>query len=75
MSIYTIHILPEYRDFASSLLFAVTILITLHLLMSNQKSTGLLGSLFNEPFSETFCKILVSLAFYYLVVREIISFA
>ena len=72
-SIYTIKVIPEYKDFAKTLLAVIVILITLHLLMSGQKSTGLIGSMFNSPFSDTFSKILVSIAFYYLVFRKIIN--
>ena len=72
-SIYTIKVSPEYKDFAVALLATVSVLIVLHLLMSGQTKMGLVGGLFNEPFSDTFSKILVSLAFYYLVVRKIVS--
>ena len=71
-SIYTICVVPEYKDFARTLLAATVILITLHLLMSGQKSTGLIGSMFNSPFSDTFSKILISIAFYYLVFKKIV---
>ena len=71
-SIYTIFVVPEYKDFARTLLAATVILITLHLLMSGQKSTGLIGSMFNSPFSDTFSKILISIAFYYLVFKKIV---
>ena len=72
-SIYTIHIVPEYREFARTLLAVTVILIALHLLMSGQRSTGLIGSMFNSPFSDTFSKILISVAFYYLVFRKIVN--
>ena len=71
-SIYTVSILPEYKEFASSLLAISSILIVLHLLMSNQKSVGFIGKVFNSPFSDTFMKILVSISFYYLVVKKLV---
>ena len=72
-SIYTISVFPEYKEFAKTLFAVTVILITLHLLMSGQKSTGLIGSMFNSPFSDTFSKILISVAFYYLVFRKIVT--
>ena len=72
-SIYTIRINPEYKDFANTLMVVTVILIVLHLLMTGQKSTGLIGSLFNSPFSDTFSKILISIAFYYLVFRKMVT--
>lgn len=72
-SIYEIRVNPEYVDFANTLLATTVILIMLHLLMAGQRSTGLIGSLFNTPFSDTFAKILVAIAFYYLVFRKIIK--
>jgi|SaaInlStandDraft_1057018.scaffolds.fasta_scaffold01999_6 hypothetical protein len=72
-SIYTIHVSPEYKDFARALLATISVLIVLHLLMSDQKKMGIVGGLFNDPFSDTFSKILVSIASYYLVVKKIIS--
>jgi hypothetical protein len=72
-SIYTIKINPEYKDFANTLMAVTVILIVLHLLMTGQKSTGLIGSLFNSPFSDTFSKILISIAFYYLVFRKMVT--
>lgn len=72
-SIYTYHVLPEYKDFINTIVATTIIFITLHLLMSGQKNIGLIGNLFNSPFSETFSKVLISLAFYFLVFRKIIS--
>ena len=72
-SIYTIRVNPEYVDFANTLMATTVILIVLHLLMAGQNSTGLIGSLFNEPFSDTFTKILIAIAFYYLVFRKIVT--
>ena len=72
-SIYIIKINPEYKDFANTLMFVSVILIVLHLLMTGQKSTGLIGSLFNSPFSDTFSKIIISISFYYLVFRKIVT--
>jgi hypothetical protein len=72
-SIYTIKINHEYKDFANTLMAVTVILIVLHLLMAGQKSTGLIGSLFNSPFSETFSKIMIAIAFYYLVFRKIVT--
>jgi len=72
-SIYTIHVNPEYVDFANTLFATIVVLIVLHLLMAGQQSTGLIGSLFNTPFSDTFAKILVAIAFYYLVFRKIVK--
>jgi hypothetical protein len=72
-SIYTIRINPEYKDFANTLMTVAIILIVLHLLMTGQKSTGLIGSLFNSPFSETFSKIFISISFYYLVFRKMVT--
>lgn len=72
-SIYTISVVPEYKEFTKTLLAVIVILLTLHLLMSGQKSTGLIGNMFNSPFSDTFSKILISLAFYYLVFKKIIT--
>lgn len=72
-AIYTVHIANEYRDFAVALLATFVILLTLHVLLSGQHSTGLVGSMFNSPFSETLAKVIVSIAFYYLVVRKLIQ--
>jgi hypothetical protein len=72
-SIYTIKINNEYKDFANTLMAVTVILIVLHLLMAGQKSTGLIGSLFNSPFSDTFSKIMISIAFYYLVFKKIVT--
>lgn len=72
-SIYTIHVSPEYRDFSRALLATISVLIILHLLMSGQKNMGIIGNLFNDPFSDTFSKILVSISCYYLVIRKIVS--
>ena len=72
-SIYTISVSPEYKDFANTLMAVTVILIVLHLLMAGQTSTGLIGSMFNEPFSDTFSKILISVAFYYLVFRKVVT--
>ena len=71
-SIYTIKVNPEYREFITTMLAVISIIIFLHLLMSGQKSTGLIGSMFNSPFSDTFSKILISVAFYYLVFRKVV---
>lgn len=71
-SIYTIHISPDYRDLAKALLATSTILLTLHILLSGQRSTGLIGSVFNVPFSETLTKVIVAIAFYYLVVYRLV---
>ena len=73
-TIYTIKIAPQYRDFARSLLFAVSVILMLHILMAGQNDIGFLGNMFNGSFSETLAKIMVSLAFFYLVVRKIIYF-
>ncbi len=72
-SIYTIHINPEYKDFTNTILAISIILIALHLLMSNQKTIGIIGRLFNSTFSDTFAKILVAISFYYLVFKKIVS--
>lgn len=72
-SIYTIRVNPEYVDFTNTLLATTVFLIVLHLLMAGQRSTGLIGSFFNEPFSDTFAKILVAITFYYLVFRKIVK--
>ena len=72
-SIYTINVLPEYVELANILMAVTVILIVLHLLMAGQKSTGLIGSIFNAPFSDTLAKILISIAFYYLVFRKLIT--
>jgi hypothetical protein len=72
-SIYTVRINPEYKDFANTLMAVMVILLVLHLLMAGQKSTGLIGSLFNSPFSETFSKILIAISFYYLVFRKMVT--
>ena len=72
-SIYTVHVAPVYREFANTLMGVTVILIVLHLLMAGQKSTGLIGSMFNSPFSDTFSKILISVAFYYLVFRKVVT--
>ena len=72
-SIYTIIINPEYKDFANTTMIVTVILIVLHLLMANQKSIGLVGNLFNSPFSETFSKILIAIAFYYLVFKKLVE--
>jgi len=70
-SIYTIKVAPEYRDFARALKATVVILLCLHVLMTGQSSTGLVGAVFNSPFSETLAKVMLSIAFFYLVVRKI----
>lgn len=72
-SIYTIKVAPVYKEFANTLLAVTVILIVLHLLLAGQRSTGLIGSMFNSPFSDTFSKILISVAFYYLVFRKIVT--
>lgn len=72
-SIYTIHVSSEYRDFSRALFATISVLIVLHLLMSGQKKMGIVGNLFNDPFSDTFSKILVSISFYYLVVKNLVS--
>jgi len=71
-AIYTIKVSPEYRDFAQTLLATLSILLCLHVLLSGQRSTGLIGSVFNTPFSDTLAKVVVSIAFYYLVVRRLV---
>ena len=73
-SIYTIHISPEYKDFVNTISAVSIIFIVLHLLMANQKSIGIVGKMFNNPFSDTLSKLLVSIAFYYLVFRKLIQF-
>ena len=72
-SIYTIYVSPEYKEFTNTLTAVTVIIIMLHLLMTGQRSTGLIGSMFNSPFSDTFSKILISIAFYYLVFRKIVT--
>lgn len=72
-SIYTIKISSEYRDLARSLLASLSILLFLHVLLSGQKSTGLVGSMFNSPFSDTLSKVFVSIAFYYLVIKRLVN--
>lgn len=74
MAIYTIQVSPEYKDFAQTLLATISILLCLHVLLSGQKSTGLIGSTFNPPFSDTLTKVIISISFYYLVVKKIIAF-
>jgi hypothetical protein len=71
-AIYTIHIASEYKDFAQALIATLSIMLMLHVLLSGQKSTGLIGSMFNSPFSDTLAKVIVSIAFYYLVVKKIL---
>jgi hypothetical protein len=71
-SIYTIHVSPEYKEFTNTLLAVSVISIILHLLMANQTSIGIIGGVFNSPFSDTFAKLLVSIAFYYLVFRKLV---
>lgn len=73
-TIYTVKIAPQYRDFARSLLFAISVVLMLHILMAGQSDAGFLGNMFNGSFSETLAKVMVSLAFYYLVVRKVIYF-
>ena len=72
-SIYTIYVSPEYKEFANALLAVSIISIMLHLLMANQTSIGIIGGVFNSPFSDTFAKLLVSIAFYYLVFKKLVS--
>ena len=72
-SIYTIYVNPEYVEFTNCILAVMAIFIVFHLLMAGQKSIGLIGSIFNLTFSETFSKLLVSITFYYLVFRKFIS--
>jgi|LakMenEpi03Aug12_release.lakeMendotaPanAssembly.Ray.scaffolds.fasta_scaffold604619_2 hypothetical protein len=71
-SIYTIYVSPEYKEFTNTLLAVSVITIILHLLMANQTSIGIIGGVFNSPFSDTFAKLLVSIAFYYLVFRKLV---
>lgn len=71
-SIFTIHVAEQYREFSRTLFAVLIILLVFHVLMSGQNSTGLIGGLFNRPFSETLSKILVAIAFYYLVSCKII---
>ena len=73
-SIYTIHVEPLYKDFINTITATLVVLIFLHILMSGQKSTGLIGCIFNIPFSDTLSKILISITFYYLVFKKIITF-
>jgi hypothetical protein len=72
-AIYTVKVAPAYRDLAQALLATSVVLLTLHVLLSGQRSTGLIGSMFNSPFSETLAKVIVSIAFYYLVVRKLVT--
>jgi hypothetical protein len=71
-SIYTLKVSPNYKDLARALLFVVSVLLMLHVLMAGQPQAGLTGFMFNGSFSETLAKVMVALAFYYLVVRKII---
>ena len=73
-SLYTVHVADEYRDFATALLATFSVLLVLHILLSGQRSTGLVGSMFNSPFSETLTKVVVAISFYYLVVKKIVRF-
>jgi hypothetical protein len=72
-SIFTIKMCEEYKDFARTLFAVFVIFLMLHVLLSGQSSTGLIGNAFNSPFSETLAKIFVSISFYYLVALKIIS--
>jgi hypothetical protein len=72
-SIYTIYVSHEYKEFANALLAVSVISIVLHLLIANQTSIGIIGGLFNSPFTDTFAKLLVSIAFYYLVFKKLVA--
>ena len=72
-SIYTIHVVDEYRDLIKNLFFVLVILVPLHRLMADQKAIGIAGGLFHPAFSETLAKVFVVVAFYHLVVKRIVS--
>ena len=72
-SIYTFYANSEYKELINILLQIIVILVVFHLLMSNQKSIGLVGGMFNSTFSDTFAKLLISVSFYYLIFKKIIN--